>query len=1849
MVPTKETFGDILDRLEAGGEQAIREILNDSWDAIVEVLKIEDSKPKDRSEKPIVWRGGAREREQEKGEKAYVKQISKRLNISVQEASVLLRDFILLSQVRNVEWSVNELSVTAPIEELRLLRMEEIRSQFACFATVIRIADDAEHPGNAVCKERLKSTESSAFGDQIVSAIQSLSSTISKSAIDEFDDKQRTLRWAVELAFIYFYSNSCSKTALLKLVELIRSGRVEWSASGATRTTLLLSMTFAETLSLERLLDSGRQIPKSSILSDSESRREVSKMLLASPKGVLDIGITSLAWATFLKLVQVSEPGIDVRSQPFEEHLEYALNAGVLEALPPLLDRFSHGGVDSIEPSPQRLGEVAGGLVQSFFVGFPPGILSRAQIRALSFLCSRALRYSTQLCHMVLDAERDLEQRREGINLIIRTSQAFFPLEVEPYVLIIGALAADEECSNQVVNILSEGLGSYAEASPERNLEYPVPVDDEGFVDARRDVPFVEAMASVSMGVVVRNRGDPTSAGEGTILRDSVGFTTDDMSTVIWHQRWNGWIAVNQKFRSFAEELRMGSDLAGLSVISSLCSMLIRICRHADFQTKSYVADEVISSNLIADVLMLVTRRKVGFMRSEKEKLMTLLARTLYELGRQNPRRCEHVLTRIGALGPGAPPLREIATFGGVTTPSLRYILQLAGEVKTTSRSLEHLLEFVTSEILPMWISSRLGVSSRGDSLRGWRLIQSVFSLLRKHVSISNARSPTLAKALGVTLSASEDRKAKSKPSAAYYCSLGNALKMATAIMRFELRHMEGRESEMLDENNSKHVVANSLSVTALAMISANSFPSPTMSLPTAVYADGDDNLDGDSHDDDLSDWELTPEDYDMPLAPEIQDRASRCLGLLFQVVERLSPGGAASVKQVPWPTGDHAQSIRTRLASAISSRQSFWAMSMVCAAIVHGQKGVSRALLKGSQRIIRFAPPAGGTPQSGDDKTAVEEDEQDSIIAAACEVAKKAKAGNLSGEPVSARSTNAAIELLRTAWDEYGDLWLKSVYKKCKVWVLLREMLSKPASLKSLTMPGLISIEEVKVADSTGIVQDSLAETSDEVAEWRLALANVIYTLSSEAVTSSAGDGETQSASDSDQTSKEDSKNASMLREICNEGWTDVVFSAEAREELMVNLEELSESISELSTRCIGSPLSFAPSEEGKMLGRTFVVELGPALQAKNDHRGIDPASVDVLVQRLSHLNILLSRSEAYSQLLGAFAAANIALHQFENRKKSSGILSPNPLATPNAKSSPRYLTELSSRASRMLKDLGPRQSTLRVRAEIALMLASLAPVTPSGIVLDREMIDEELKPNEVLQNITTSLRNWYTSSPAPNGPFKKYPQSLLLAGARHVPYCGAEAAGDFVSAVLEGFDNDLGTSGESLQAAVAALTLAKTTNESGRLQASLRGLYRCSKMDGLSAAETADSMLFLMLRLLCDPAIMSDRFHDELLRCFVGALTTSSLLNGAEIPGYLDDSLERNPSHKLYCTLLKVSAALISSPEEGEPRSSSMVELFSFLSRHLESHSLDLSGDWPSISRSTSQHLPRHISLARLYEAEAALALLWSFSGHTGTLSTELPAVLDSIMKSAKTFFYEGYRLLRAEPIQRWVVPVSSAEVKESASLGQTTAGEDTTPVKSNDFRGSPATESAREAVGRRYISAAPPSPIMPQTPLTAMNTYQTPDGLLDSSKSEDNLKFGEEAVLTILRAMRNALACIRRYSSYVAKPLFEPTMVLSADRPSLGLLIAVQLHATHELQRGLRDDNRDIFHSIAENAFVITIRHTVGFINEGMLTSGVREELRKRLQTIVDRQKQLVPPLPRDSLIHAPEMSSFLQTLK
>eukprot|EP00188_Purpureofilum_apyrenoidigerum_P001747 Plantae.Rhodophyta-Purpureofilum_apyrenoidigerum.ctg19915.p1 GENE.Plantae.Rhodophyta-Purpureofilum_apyrenoidigerum.ctg19915~~Plantae.Rhodophyta-Purpureofilum_apyrenoidigerum.ctg19915.p1 ORF type:complete len:239 (+),score=22.26 Plantae.Rhodophyta-Purpureofilum_apyrenoidigerum.ctg19915:100-717(+) len=200
--------------------------------------------------------------------------------------------------------------------------------------------------------------------------------------------------------------------------------------------------------------------------------------------------------------------------------------------------------------------------------------------------------------------------------------------------------------------------------------------------------------------------------------------------------------------------------------------------------------------------------------------------------------------------------------------------------------------------------------------------------------------------------------------------------------------------------------------------------------------------------------------------------------------------------------------------------------------------------------------------------------------------------------------------------------------------------------------------------------------------------------------------------------------------------------------------------------------------------------------------------------------------------------------------------------------------------------------------------------------------------------------------------------------------------------------------------------------------------------------------------------------------------------------------------------------------------------------------------------------------------------------------------------------------------------------------------------TPVKGTNGKGTPPAELARELVGKRYVSV-PPSPSMPATPMTAMNTFMTPDTPTGGRRNDATQSFSDEASYTLMRALANALAAIRRYSSTVASAMFEPSMILSTERPSLGLLVAILLHTTHELQRGVEGRRREILITMAENAMFLIIQQTMRLFP--MLPLGVREELRKRLSTIINRQRQLVPPLPKGSFIHAPEMNDFVNQLK
>lgn len=176
----------------------------------------------------------------------------------------------------------------------------------------------------------------------------------------------------------------------------------------------------------------------------------------------------------------------------------------------------------------------------------------------------------------------------------------------------------------------------------------------------------------------------------------------------------------------------------------------------------------------------------------------------------------------------------------------------------------------------------------------------------------------------------------------------------------------------------------------------------------------------------------------------------------------------------------------------------------------------------------------------------------------------------------------------------------------------------------------------------------------------------------------------------------------------------------------------------------------------------------------------------------------------------------------------------------------------------------------------------------------------------------------------------------------------------------------------------------------------------------------------------------------------------------------------------------------------------------------------------------------------------------------------------MLEVLVNALLLFVYQGYRLIRAEPIERWVVPVSNEEIDRAGTQSSSSPISSTTPVKGSSNKGTPSTEAAKEAIGRRY-GTVPPSPIMPPTPVTAYNSFSTPDTTGSASKiMGDAVSFGKDALGTMMRALASALCAIRRLHSTMSVPLFEPTMILAADRPSLGLLVAIQLHATHELQR-------------------------------------------------------------------------------
>lgn len=145
----------------------------------------------------------------------------------------------------------------------------------------------------------------------------------------------------------------------------------------------------------------------------------------------------------------------------------------------------------------------------------------------------------------------------------------------------------------------------------------------------------------------------------------------------------------------------------------------------------------------------------------------------------------------------------------------------------------------------------------------------------------------------------------------------------------------------------------------------------------------------------------------------------------------------------------------------------------------------------------------------------------------------------------------------------------------------------------------------------------------------------------------------------------------------------------------------------------------------------------------------------------------------------------------------------------------------------------------------------------------------------------------------------------------------------------------------------------------------------------------ETAESIIQLLLRLVCDPSLPVAEPRLEVLRYLSGGFVTSMLFAGGPVYGYDVHTNARSSRHKLLCALLKLSTVSIASVREGDPESNALLELVSSLYRHIQTYSLQITGDWPPTSDFSTPPFQQHITLARLHEAEAACAFLWALAG--------------------------------------------------------------------------------------------------------------------------------------------------------------------------------------------------------------------------------------------------------------------------
>eukprot|EP00180_Rhodochaete_pulchella_P003119 Plantae.Rhodophyta-Rhodochaete_pulchella.ctg5111.p1 GENE.Plantae.Rhodophyta-Rhodochaete_pulchella.ctg5111~~Plantae.Rhodophyta-Rhodochaete_pulchella.ctg5111.p1 ORF type:complete len:616 (+),score=76.44 Plantae.Rhodophyta-Rhodochaete_pulchella.ctg5111:125-1849(+) len=408
------------------------------------------------------------------------------------------------------------------------------------------------------------------------------------------------------------------------------------------------------------------------------------------------------------------------------------------------------------------------------------------------------------------------------------------------------------------------------------------------------------------------------------------------------------------------------------------------------------------------------------------------------------------------------------------------------------------------------------------------------------------------------------------------------------------------------------------------------------------------------------------------------------------------------------------------------------------------------------------------------------------------------------------------------------------------------------------------------------------------------------------------------------------------------------------------------------------------------------------------------------------------------------------------------------------------------------------------------------------------------------------------------------------------------------------------------------------------------------------------------ILTRLL---VLETNKYNGNLLSG-TGSLTL--LLSEMRLPAtsaYDRATRERSSEYHLWTAQLELAASVISLVSLSRPERKLVLEYSLGIGEHVLRHSMSLTGDWPrhgmfsdgAANLSGQSHSQiMHISLARLEEAEVSAALLWTITEHCDFILESAPTLLDDMVACLQDYLGHSYRLLRAEPIDRWVLPVSKTEVNNAIETAFSTSNK------------SPTVVGPRAVLGRYSSPAVLPSPGMPPTPASPAIGQQrfTPGSGTPGTGGSFNptmarslsSSFAEEAWRSLITGMKYSLGALRRIYDATGVALFEASMALVSNRPSLGLLVAIQLHVCNEIvHRGPDGARHSALFSVLDGALHLTLAHATDFVHQGVIGSGTRDELRKRLSSTVEKARRAVPPPPAGSLVSRPEVDEILQGLR